>query len=92
MMQAAASRKRRVRLAPGHELRRARRQGWHLVHPAGVVQLNASAAAILALCDGTRTREEIVVQIVPDPADRARARDVRDFLDAAREHGWITES
>jgi len=54
------------------------------------VQLNESAAAILALCDSTRTREELVARIVRAKDDRL-ADDVRAFLDAARRRGWIVE-
>ena len=58
---------------------------------AGVVQLNASAAAILALCDGTLTRDQIIARILPRSKDDSFAVDVRDFLSAARRRGWIIE-
>ena len=57
------SRRRTVRLAAGHHLQRDPAGSGHLlISPTGSVQLNESAAAILALCDGTQTREEIVAK------------------------------
>lgn len=90
----ASSRRKRVRLAPGRRVEAAKLDSGSrvLVHPAGTVQLNESAAAILALCDGTRTREDIVTQILSRPGDDDLALDVRDFLDAAQRRGWIIEA
>jgi pyrroloquinoline quinone biosynthesis protein D len=86
------ARRRRIRLAPYRQLHKgAARRGHVLICPTGPVQLNDSAAKILALCDGTRTREEIVERAV-QARDRSLAGDVRDFLDAARRRGWIVES
>lgn len=59
---------------------------------AGSVQLNDSAAAILGLCDGTRTRDEIVTQMLRRATDDdERAVNVQEFLDAASARGWIVE-
>ena len=50
----------RIRLAPGRHVHAEQPRDCHvLLYPTGMVQLNECAAAILALCDGTRTREEI---------------------------------
>jgi hypothetical protein len=54
------------------------------------VRLNATAAAILALCDGTRTRADIVARVA-GTGDAALAADVKAFLEAARRSGWIVE-
>jgi len=62
-----------------------------LVQPGGIVQLNESAAAILDLCDGTRTADEVIAQYVTDPANVDLAGDVREFLEAAMARGWIVE-
>lgn len=61
-----------------------------LVTRAGRVRLNATAAAILALCDGSRTRAEIVARVAGS-GDPSLAADVRAFLDVARRSGWIVE-
>ena len=57
---------------------------------SGRVRLNATAVAILALCDGTYTREEIVTRIA-GTADPSLAADVRAFLEAGRRSGWVVE-
>lgn len=57
---------------------------------SGRVRLNATAAAILALCDGTSTRAEIVTRVA-GTADPALAADVRAFLEAARRSAWVVE-
>ena len=77
-------------LAPGRQLQKDA-AGPILISRAGPVRLNASAAAILELCDGTRTREEIVAQTVGSGTD-GLAGDIREFLDAASRRGWIIET
>jgi pyrroloquinoline quinone biosynthesis protein D len=77
-------------LAPGRQLHKDA-AGPILVSRAGPVRLNASAAAILELCDGTRTREQIIAQTVGS-ADDGLVEDVREFLDAASRRGWIIET
>ncbi len=91
MKDKAAPRRRKIRLAPGHQIQKqAGGRGHVLTSPTGPVQLNESAAAILLLCDGTRSREEIVARIVPS-GDPTLAEDVRAFLDVARRRGWTVE-
>ena len=86
------SRGSRVRLAAGRQLQKDSAGDGHLLTgPAGIVQLNESAAAILALCDGTLTREQIIARILPRSKDDSFAVDVREFLNAARRRGWIVE-
>jgi pyrroloquinoline quinone biosynthesis protein D len=92
MKDKAVSRGGRVRLAGGRQLQKdPGGTGHFLAGPAGVVQLNESAAAILALCDGTLTREQIIARILPRSKDDSFAVDVREFLNAARRRGWIVE-
>lgn len=54
------------------------------------VQLNAGAAAILSLCDGSRTRAQIVVEM-QQQGNGALADDIEAFLDAAETRGWIVD-
>jgi pyrroloquinoline quinone biosynthesis protein D len=56
------------------------------------VQLNESAAELLELCDGTRTCEEVIAHFAAKAATDELTCDVRDFLDAARQRGWIVET
>jgi len=62
-----------------------------LVHPGGSVPLNASAAALLELCNGTRSLDEVISQFVAQPGNAALALDAQEFLEAARQRGWIVE-
>jgi pyrroloquinoline quinone biosynthesis protein D len=91
MKDKAWSRGSKVRLAPGRHLQRDSADGHFLASPAGVVQLNESAAAILALCDGTRTHDQIIARVLPRSKDDSLAVDVREFLTAARRRGWVIE-
>ena len=91
-MKHKASPAKKVRLAPGREIRVGPRGPPVLVSPSGTVQLNESAAAVLALCDGTFTRQEIVAQFVRGVPEESLAMDVREFLEAALRQGWVVES
>jgi pyrroloquinoline quinone biosynthesis protein D len=51
--------------------------------------LNDSAAAILELCDGTRTQEQVIAEFLAQPGRQELADDVRDFIQAALARGWI---
>ncbi len=89
----AVMRRTKNRLAPGRQTSVEWREDRPvLVQPGGAVQLNESAAAILELCDGTRTREEVIAEFLANPAYRELGEDVRDFLEAALERGWIIET
>jgi pyrroloquinoline quinone biosynthesis protein D len=60
-----------------------------LVSPNGRVQLNDGATAILRLCDGSRTSEQIVAEVTRVSTGETLASDVAEFLDVARSRGWI---
>jgi pyrroloquinoline quinone biosynthesis protein D len=80
---------RKVRLARGHRLQKDPRwSGEVLLCPSGPIHLNATAAAILELCDGSYTYEEIVARVVRS-GNESLAADIRAFLDSARRRGWI---
>src|SRR5579859_2789622 len=67
-----STRRPKVRLAPAHRLLLpAGGAGLVLVTRAGRVRLNATAAAVLALCDGTLTPGEIITRIAGSAADPA---------------------
>lgn len=72
------------RLATGVRLREDRIRGGHnLLAPEHVLRVNASTAAVLALCDGRRCLREIVDQLSRDyAADRERIeRDTIALID-----------
>lgn len=60
-----------------------------LLLPERVVLLNKSGAAILGLCDGNRTVQEVVEQLEQDFAAADLAGDVMTFLKDARGRGWV---
>jgi pyrroloquinoline quinone biosynthesis protein D len=92
MKDKALSRTSRVRLVPGRQLNKdPAGDGNFLAGPTGGVQLNETAAAMLALCDGTLTREQIIARVLPRSKDDSFAADAREFLNAARRRGWIVE-
>jgi pyrroloquinoline quinone biosynthesis protein D len=89
----AVMRRIKNRLAPGRQARVEWREDRPvLVQPGGTVQLNDSAAAILELCDGTRTPEEVIAEFLAQGSHQELAEDVREFLDAALHRGWIVET
>ncbi len=58
----------------------------------GQVHLNRHALAILELCDGSRSRDRVIVDAMLRSPGALRAVDVVEFLDAARLCGWIVEA
>ncbi len=77
----------RVALAPGALLRAcANAEASTLLLASGeAVQLNALAAAILMLCDGTRSPNEIASEI----ARGSSPQNVLEFISAASSLHWI---
>jgi len=55
------------------------------------VHLNGHALAILELCDGSRSRDRIVMDALMRSPGGNRADDVVQFLDAAQSRGWLVE-
>lgn len=94
MEHSAVIRRIQNRLAPGRQIRIEWRQDRPvLVQPnGGTVQLNDSAAAILELCDGTRTTDQVIAEFLAQPGRQELAADVRDFIDAALSRGWIVQT
>jgi hypothetical protein len=62
-----------------------------LVSAEGKVQLNEHARVILELCDGSRSRDRVVMDAILRSPGGMRAADVVDFLDAAQSRGWLVE-
>ena len=62
-----------------------------LVSSAGKVPLNEHAVTILELCDGSRTRDRVVMDAILRSSGAMRAADVAEFLDAAQSRGWLTD-
>lgn len=61
-----------------------------LLYPEGMVKLSASAGEILKRVDGTRSIEAIVADLQSAFPGADLEGDVRNFLEQARDNGWIT--
>lgn len=83
----------RPKLARKARLRFDRHSGHHwLLYPERGLQLSQSAAAIVALCTGDKTLDEMVTELHASAAAASRdqvARDVQDFLCALRDRGLV---
>lgn len=83
----------RVHLASGVRLGEAKQpETLVLVSPQGKVQLNEVAVTVLRLCDGSRTRDDIVAEVAHRALGSAIAADISEFLDVARSRGWTVET
>ena len=83
-----------LKLAPGIRLSGDAESsaGTLLVSTAGKVRLNEHAVTILELCDGSRSRDRVVMDAILHSSGGMRAADVAEFLDAAQSRGWLIES
>lgn len=88
-----AARRAVIKLAPGTQLSSdgPPAQSLVLILAAGNVRLNQHAMAILELCDGSRSRDRVVVDAMSRAPGALRAAHVVEFLDAAQGRGWIVE-
>lgn len=60
-----------------------------LLLPERVVVLNTSGAAILGLCDGSRTVQQVVARLEQEFEAADLANDVLTFLQDACGRGWV---
>jgi coenzyme PQQ biosynthesis protein PqqD len=86
----------RPRLAPKARVRFDRRgQQYMLLYPEKGLALNATAAAVVALCTGEHTVEAIVEQLAAkadsEPRERVE-RDVLAFLQSMADRGLVKDS
>jgi pyrroloquinoline quinone biosynthesis protein D len=65
-------------------------QKYVILYPEGMVELNLPAAAILKLCDGTRTLDTIVGELERAYETTGLHDDVAELAESALENGWIT--
>lgn len=63
-----------------------------ILYPEGMVELNQSSAEILKLCDGTRNRAEIILDLEEKFAITGLTKDITRFLDEALNNGWIRQN
>ncbi|MCO6440809.1 MAG: pyrroloquinoline quinone biosynthesis peptide chaperone PqqD [Nitrococcus mobilis] len=83
-----------VRLTPTYRLQWEQMQdAYVLLYPDGMVTLNATAGEILARCDGVHSVAEIIADLqrlypAADAATQLTA-DVLEFMEVARNEGWL---
>lgn len=78
-----------VSLAPGYRLQWEEAQQAHvLLYPEGMVSLNESAAEILRRCDG-RTLGALIEDLQARYPEADLEADVREFMEVARDEGWL---
>jgi pyrroloquinoline quinone biosynthesis protein D len=80
----------RPRLVRGVRLRwdELRKQHWLLV-PEGALQLNSTAAAILALCNGERTLSAIAAELEKQYQGENVVEDVRHLISRITKRGLL---
>jgi coenzyme PQQ biosynthesis protein PqqD len=79
-----------VALAKKARLRFDRHEGrWMIMYPERGLALNESGAAIAQKLDGTRTREQVVSELVAEHG--ADPADVHAFIDALAKKGLVEE-
>jgi pyrroloquinoline quinone biosynthesis protein D len=72
----------RLHWEPAHD-------AYVLLYPEGMVKLNPSAGEILSRCDGTRELDDIIGELEALFNASGLATDVYQFLDHARQRGWL---
>ena len=81
------------RLATGARLRYDEVREEHLLLiPEGAVQLNSSAAAVLELCDGQRSLDEIIAVLSARYDGADVGEDVRELVDGMAERGLLVDA
>ena len=83
----------RPRLASGARLRYDEIREEHLLLvPEGVVRLNPTAAAVLELCDGERSLDDIVGTLAARYEGADVRDDVRGLVDAMAQKGLVVDA
>ncbi|WP_214412687.1 pyrroloquinoline quinone biosynthesis peptide chaperone PqqD [Sphaerisporangium fuscum] len=60
-----------------------------LLMPERIVVLRGAAAAVLRLCDGSRTVSRIIEELSAEYPGAPVADDVHEFLHRVRQEGWL---
>ena len=83
----------RPRLADGARLQYDDVREEHLLLiPEGAVRLNATAAAVLELCDGSRSVEDIAATLAARYDGAGVGDDVRELLERMAERGLVIDA
>ena len=83
----------RPRLVTGARLRYDEVREEHLLLvPEGAVRLNATAAAVLELCDGERSADDIAAALSERYAGADVSADVAELLGGMRDRGLVIDA
>jgi pyrroloquinoline quinone biosynthesis protein D len=79
-----------VRIAPGYRFQwEEAQQVYVLLYPEGMITLNDAASEVLKRCDGSRTANAIIADLEQQFPGADLKDDVLEFLEDARDKGWI---
>ena len=89
-MSTPSSHKDPVQIAPGYRFQwEEAQQVYVLLYPEGMITLNDAASEILKRCDGSRTASAIIADLEQQFPGADLKDDVLQFLEDARDKGWI---
>lgn len=78
------------RIAPGMRLQFEQAQdGWVLLYPEGMAQLNPSAAEILKRCDGSKTIAQITTELEALFNASGIEPEVQQLAQEGKRRGWL---
>ena len=79
-----------VQIAPGYRFQwEEAQQVYVLLYPEGMITLNDAASEILKRCDGSSTASSIIADLERQFPGAELKNDVLEFLEDARDKGWI---
>jgi len=82
-----------IAFSPLHRLQWEEAQQKHVIlYPEGMVELNATAAEILQLCNGQHTLRDMVAILEQKFETSGLENDIREMLEAALKNGWIKQN
>lgn len=82
-----------ISFSPTHRLQWEEAQQKDVIlYPEGMVELNQSSAEILKMCNGTRTLDQIIVDLEQKFATTGLKDDITSFLEVALNNGWIRQN
>ncbi|QFY42655.1 pyrroloquinoline quinone biosynthesis peptide chaperone PqqD [Candidatus Methylospira mobilis] len=82
-----------IAFSPLHRLQWEDAQQKHVIlYPEGMVELNATAAEILQLCNGQHTLRNMVTILEQKFETSGLENDIREMLEAALKNGWIKQN
>jgi pyrroloquinoline quinone biosynthesis protein D len=82
-----------VRFAPGVRLQWDEvRHQYMLVFPEGLLTLNPTAAEVLELCDGSRTKAAVIAELEARYPGQSIAKDVEQLMAAIAAKGLLVDA